>query len=98
MITASFAWREEANRWPPEKAYDVGGYFANTLEQEGHSWAAMPDYRPELVPSFRRSIVAREDFAQKGYPRSAPGRASKGDHRLTRGAGSRQTYEMVLWT
>lgn len=42
MINASFVWREEAYRWPPEKAYDVGGYFAKTLEEEGHSWAAMP--------------------------------------------------------
>ena len=42
MITASFVWREEAYRWPPQKAYDVGGYFAKALEHEGHSWAAMP--------------------------------------------------------
>ena len=42
MITASFVWREEAYRWPPEKAYDVGGYFAQRLVLGGHSWAAMP--------------------------------------------------------
>ncbi len=42
MITTSFAWREVTHRSPPEKAYDVGGYFAKALEQKGHSWAAMP--------------------------------------------------------
>ncbi len=48
-ITTSFAWREEAHRSPPQRAYDVGGYFAKALEEEGQSWAAMPT-------SLRRSF------------------------------------------
>jgi hypothetical protein len=49
-ITASFAWREVADRWPPQVAYDVSGYFADVLEKEGHSWAALP---PLLKNAFR---------------------------------------------
>ncbi|MGA2837609.1 MAG: glycosyltransferase [Acidimicrobiales bacterium] len=42
-IAASFAWREEADRWPPERAYDTAGFFALALEQEGLTWEAMSD-------------------------------------------------------
>jgi hypothetical protein len=49
-ITATFAWREVADRWPPQIAYDVAGYFADVLVQEGHSWATIP---PSLKDSFR---------------------------------------------
>ncbi len=41
-ITAGFEWREEAGRWPPERAYDTAGYFASVLEQDGQSWATIP--------------------------------------------------------
>jgi len=49
-ITASFDWREVADRWPPQVAYDVAGYFAHVLEQESHSWAEIP---PSIKSSFR---------------------------------------------
>ncbi len=49
-IPASFAWREEADRWPAQRAYDTSGYFARALEQDGQTWAGLPD---SVQRSFR---------------------------------------------
>ena len=95
MITASFAWREEAHRWPPEKAYDVGGYFASHWSRKVIRGQRCPH------PSRTRSIISAVDRGRRVLPtrdtRSTPERASKSNHRLTPSARSCKTDEMVLW-
>jgi hypothetical protein len=61
-IPTSFVWQPEDETWPPTRAWDTAGAFADTLERAGLSWGVLTEEDRQTFVHYRAQTTQMNEL------------------------------------